>query len=373
MDPKELHKISYNVDLHSHSLFSDGFASVEDSIRIRKKYIPNLEKIGISDHYYLMKDGRWKDYVKEVKDLQEKDDFILLGLEVLFSDIESKIIPKDLLDACDYIIVEEFENCSIESFTRILNNFLIGFNGTLILAHPYFDNWIDGNTDSLYFVFEFCVDYKIFIELNCSTGYFIDRGLFGSLENVREDCYWNEMSRAGLLPYLIIGTDTHEYYDEEISFLANRFIHTRNALKSLVKMNYKVALEIAKAGHLGQVDKAGRPYIYHPMEIASMMDTEEEKICAILHDVLEDTRISVDYLLEFGITSTVLEALHSLTRKKEESYMDYIKRLKLNELATKVKLCDLEHNLDITRIDNPTKDDINRVKKYKKAKKLLLT
>lgn len=129
------------------------------------------------------------------------------------------------------------------------------------------------------------------------------------------------------------------------------------------------AIDFAKMAHKGQVDKAGKDYILHPMFIADQMDTEIEKTVAYLHDVVEDTKYTLDDLRDFG--SEVVDAVDHLTRRKNEDYFDYIDRVKENELARKVKLADLKHNADLTRIQNPTQKDKDRQRKYDRAIEIL--
>lgn len=126
------------------------------------------------------------------------------------------------------------------------------------------------------------------------------------------------------------------------------------------------AMVIAYNAHLNQVDKAKVPYIYHPIHLAEQMDTELECIVALLHDVVEDTNITFENLaLTFPME--VIGALKFLTHDKSVDYMDYIKKIKENKIATKVKIADLRHNSDLTRLDNITKKDEERILKYKKA------
>ena len=125
------------------------------------------------------------------------------------------------------------------------------------------------------------------------------------------------------------------------------------------------AISIAVKAHTGQLDKGGKPYILHPLHVMMQMDTEEERITAILHDVLEDSSVSLVTLCLVGIPTTVVNALSILARKKGQSYREYIKDISENKLATKVKIADLEHNMDLSRIPNPTKKDYDRIAKYK--------
>lgn len=134
--------------------------------------------------------------------------------------------------------------------------------------------------------------------------------------------------------------------------------------------NTKKAINIAYNAHMGQTDKFGIPYIFHPMHVAESMDTEEECIVAILHDVVEDTDITFD-VLEKDFSSTIIEALKLLTHDKTVPYKEYIKNLKDNPIAKKVKLADLIHNSDISRLEHITAKDYVRLEKYKNALQIL--
>ena len=135
--------------------------------------------------------------------------------------------------------------------------------------------------------------------------------------------------------------------------------------------NTKKAINIAYNAHMGQIDKFGIPYIFHPMHLAEQMDTEEECIVAILHDVVEDTKITFNQL-EKDFSGRVIEALKLLTHDKSVPYDDYIINLKDNPIAKKVKLADLKHNSDSSRLEHITTKDINRLEKYKNALNILL-
>lgn len=130
---------------------------------------------------------------------------------------------------------------------------------------------------------------------------------------------------------------------------------------------YETALKIATAAHKGQKDKAGAAYINHPLFVSSLVGTNEEKAAALLHDVLEDTEQTQSDLLEAGIPEDVVQAVVILTKRKDVDYCDYLRSVKNNEIARKVKIADLTHNMDISRISNPTTTDFERVGKYKKA------
>ena len=134
-----------------------------------------------------------------------------------------------------------------------------------------------------------------------------------------------------------------------------------------------IALAIAKKAHAGQVDKAGVDYIQHPLYVASQIKTEQEKAVALLHDVLEDSDITVADLLAYGLSNEVVTAVQTLTKKKGQSYQDYLGKVKSNNLARVVKLADLKHNSDLSRLKSVTDTDYDRVEKYKKAIRYLST
>ena len=128
-----------------------------------------------------------------------------------------------------------------------------------------------------------------------------------------------------------------------------------------------LALSIARQAHEGQLDKEGVDYIEHPIYVASQVDTEEEKAVALLHDVIEDSPVSAEELLQAGLPETVVTAVQVLTKKKEQDYQTYLETVKKNPLARVVKLADLKHNSDLSRLSSITEKDRERLKKYKKA------
>lgn len=130
---------------------------------------------------------------------------------------------------------------------------------------------------------------------------------------------------------------------------------------------YELALSIAREAHKDQVDKAGADYINHPIYVASLVDTEEEKSVALLHDVIEDSDFTLTDLMDRGMPNVVVQAVSLLTKDSRLSYQEYLTRVKTNELATKVKLADLKHNSDLSRILEPSYVDYQRIEKYKKA------
>lgn len=134
-----------------------------------------------------------------------------------------------------------------------------------------------------------------------------------------------------------------------------------------------IALAIAKKAHAGQVDKAGIDYIQHPLYVASQVKTEQEKAVALLHDVIEDSDVTVDDLLVSGLSNEVVTAVQILTKKKGQNYQEYLEKVKSNNLARVVKLADLKHNSDLSRLKSVTDTDYERVKKYKNAINYLST
>ena len=128
------------------------------------------------------------------------------------------------------------------------------------------------------------------------------------------------------------------------------------------------ARKIAEKAHAGQVDKGGHPYILHPVRVMERCETELEKITAVLHDVLEDSEYTLEDLRKEGFADEILEALLCLTHLEGEGYMEYMERICRNPLAARVKYADLQDNMNLSRIPNPTEKDFSRLEKYKKAK-----
>ncbi|MEG1334479.1 MAG: hypothetical protein RSD11_12570 [Bacteroides sp.] len=132
------------------------------------------------------------------------------------------------------------------------------------------------------------------------------------------------------------------------------------------------AIEIALKAHAEQVDKAGQPYIEHPLRVMNMGTTDNEKIVGVLHDVVEDSDWTFEQLQREGFSSEVIEALRSITKQsKDEPYDKFIQRIKKNPLAVKVKINDLTDNMDIRRLAYISDKDVKRLKKYLKAYKQL--
>lgn len=130
---------------------------------------------------------------------------------------------------------------------------------------------------------------------------------------------------------------------------------------------YDCALRIAIRAHDGQKDKSGREYIMHPIRVAERCKDPRAKIVALLHDTIEDTDVTPDYLYSQGFPDEIIEGVLSVTKREGESYEDFVRRAALNPLGREVKRADLEDNMDIRRLETISDDDVNRLRKYLKA------
>lgn len=133
----------------------------------------------------------------------------------------------------------------------------------------------------------------------------------------------------------------------------------------------KRAINIMFEAHKNQIDKSGLPYVFHPYTVASNLDDEYCVVTALLHDVVEDSDIEFSYL-ETQFPTPIIEALKLLTHDPSEDYFEYVRRIKTNPIAKKVKISDLNHNSDLTRLDNISEFDLKRQEKYKKALSILM-
>jgi len=127
------------------------------------------------------------------------------------------------------------------------------------------------------------------------------------------------------------------------------------------------ALAVALDAHRGAVDKAGKPYILHVIRVMSRMTTDDERLVAILHDVVEDSHHTIEELRAMGFPPPVIAAVEKLTKPDGADYSAYISQLRDDPLACAVKLADLEDNMDIRRLDDPTEKDLARLRKYRAA------
>lgn len=132
------------------------------------------------------------------------------------------------------------------------------------------------------------------------------------------------------------------------------------------------AIEIAARAHAGQVDKAGAPYIFHPLRLMLAVTGEHERMAAALHDVVEDTPLTFDDLAREGFPAAVIDAVRALTKQPGESRLDAAHRAAANPVARRVKLADVGDNMDLSRIASPTGKDYARLREYEQVRAILL-
>lgn len=133
----------------------------------------------------------------------------------------------------------------------------------------------------------------------------------------------------------------------------------------------KKAMKLCFEAHKEQVDKTGIPYVFHPIHLAEQMTTEETTVVALLHDLLEDTDYTAEDLAELGFSKAVINAVSLMTHAEGVDYFDYVAAIKKNPIARAVKLADLRHNSDLSRLDTVDEKALRRREKYQKALKLL--
>ena len=130
---------------------------------------------------------------------------------------------------------------------------------------------------------------------------------------------------------------------------------------------YERALEIATRAHEGQTDKAGHVYIHHPVRVAERCQDPRAKVVALLHDTIEDTYVTPDYLRDQGFPEEIIEGVLSVTKHQGEAYDEFVRRASQNPLGRDVKKADLEDNMDIRRLNELTESDVARLRKYLRA------
>ena len=131
--------------------------------------------------------------------------------------------------------------------------------------------------------------------------------------------------------------------------------------------NTKKALKLCYEAHKDQFDKSGMPYVFHPIHLAEQMVDESTIIVSLLHDVVEDTHYTLDDISNMGFSKEIIDALSLLTHNDSIPYIDYIANIKNNSIARTVKLADLKHNSDLSRLNEITNDAIERKEKYIQA------
>lgn len=138
------------------------------------------------------------------------------------------------------------------------------------------------------------------------------------------------------------------------------------------KATLEDAIALAVKAHAGQIDKAGQPYILHPLRVMFTCQSEAARIVAVLHDVIEDTSVTVEDLKAMGFREVILDALACVTKREGESYDDFVARAAANPIAREVKLADLKDNMDLTRLQSVTPKDAQRIEKYLRAYQYLM-
>lgn len=134
----------------------------------------------------------------------------------------------------------------------------------------------------------------------------------------------------------------------------------------------KQAMKLCYTAHAGQLDKSGIPYVFHPIHLAEQMEDEYSTVVALLHDVVEDTAYTFQDLYQMGYPEPVIKAIRLMTHPEGLPYLDYVAAIKSDPIARKVKLADLRHNSDLTRLDHVDAKALARAEKYKQAIALLL-
>lgn len=142
-------------------------------------------------------------------------------------------------------------------------------------------------------------------------------------------------------------------------------------MKKSLEEQLEEAIKLASFKHYGQRDKSNKPYIIHLLYVMNNVNDLNAKIVGVLHDILEDTNITRNDLLNYGFSEDIVIAVEILTKSKNQKYMDYIENIKSNNIARKVKLIDLKHNMDLTRLSEISDKDMARNIKYLEAYKRL--
>jgi (p)ppGpp synthase/HD superfamily hydrolase len=159
------------------------------------------------------------------------------------------------------------------------------------------------------------------------------------------------------LPFPREGTET--LIQNFFTMLSN----TNSEYESLLQR----AIALAAKAHEGQVDKAGNPYLDHPLFVMENVNSLEQKIVAVLHDAVEDSELTLEQLRSENFPEVLVSAIAAITKIEGEAYATYLERVIANPIALRVKIADVTHNLDLRRIANPTEADFQRIAKYKKV------
>ena len=163
----------------------------------------------------------------------------------------------------------------------------------------------------------------------------------------------------------------HHKQTEVLAALENLLDPTPPESKEVTMATLEAAITLAAEAHKGQTDKAGSPYILHPLRVMFAVTTDDERMAAVMHDVVEDTPFSLDDLRDAGFPEAVVSAVEALSRREGESYDDFVRRAAGNTVARAVKLADIEDNMDVRRLDTVDEKAVSRMKRYHDAWKIL--
>jgi len=164
-----------------------------------------------------------------------------------------------------------------------------------------------------------------------------------------------------------IKTPTLRFSREGTETLIQNFFTMLSNRNSEYESLLQRAIAIAAKAHEGQVDKAGNPYLDHPLFVMKNVNSLEQKIVAVLHDAVEDSELTLDQLRSEGFPEILVSAIEAITKIEGEAYATYLERVIANPIALPVKIADVTHNLDLRRIAHPTEADFQRMAKYKKV------
>lgn len=176
--------------------------------------------------------------------------------------------------------------------------------------------------------------------------------------------YWCSWLENDMLDPVYFEFKSKEYIESQIEKIEKAF-------SKKLTGQFELAVKIATECHKGQKDKAGADYINHPLRVSELCEHEISKCVAVLHDVMEDCGETITSLSGKGVITDIIRVVCVLTRSEGESYSEYIQRISAVPVAREVKIADLTHNMDISRIPNPTEADYKRIEKYKKALEFL--
>lgn len=172
--------------------------------------------------------------------------------------------------------------------------------------------------------------------------------------------YWSLEIEKAIRDFVNFEEKSKKFVESQVTGIEKEF---SNQLKGQRELSIKIATEC----HKGQKDKGGVDYINHPLKVAELCTHQISQCVAILHDVMEDCGETYDSLLKKGVLDEICLRVDRLTHRENKNYSDYIEYVSLDAVAREVKMADLTHNMDISRISNPTEADFKRLEKYRQA------